>query len=109
MGCYEHVRGRVIDYMNEHLLSPYMVEEAKKALFIIGDLKSPGLDGSHAIFWKQNWPLMGDDLVNEVLHDVQEWNSNTIVVIPKGENWKRSLSSHRLVCVMLCTKLHKKC
>jgi hypothetical protein len=39
--------------MNDVLLAPFSAEEVKKALFDIGDLKAPGPDGLHAIFYKR--------------------------------------------------------
>jgi hypothetical protein len=75
--------------MNEVLLAPYTAEEVKKALFSIGDLKAPGPDGLHAIFYKRFWHLLGDDLIHEVLKVVNNckipdgWNDTTIVMIPK--------------------------
>lgn len=46
------IHPRVTLAMNDILLSHFMVEEIKKALFSIGDMKAPGLDGPHAIFYK---------------------------------------------------------
>jgi hypothetical protein len=40
--------------MNDHLMSPYTVEEVRKALDSIGDLKAPGPDGMLALFYKKN-------------------------------------------------------
>jgi hypothetical protein len=39
--------------MNQILLAPFSREEVKKALFSIGDLRAPGPDGLHAIFFKR--------------------------------------------------------
>src|SRR3989337_2945077 len=75
--------------MNNALLAPYTAEDVRRALFSIGDLKAPGPDGLHAIFYKKNWHLLGDDLVKEVLEAVNSgiipegWNTTTIVLIPK--------------------------
>lgn len=83
------VRRRVSAEMNDALLAPYTTEDVRKALFDIGDLKAPGPDGLHAIFYKRFWPMLGDDLVEEVLHVVntctipQGWNDTTIAMIPK--------------------------
>jgi hypothetical protein len=55
--------------MNTGLLAPFTEEEVKK------DLKAPGPDGLHAIFYKRFWELLGDDLITEVLNAV-----NTIAV-----------------------------
>ena len=64
----------------------------QKALFSIGDLKAPGPDGLHAIFFKRFWNMLRDDLVQEVLDAVNNatiprgWNDTTIVMIPKVDN-----------------------
>jgi hypothetical protein len=52
----------------------------KKALFQIADLKAPGPDGLHAVFYKSYWPIniLGEDITKEVLHAI-----NT-KVIPDG-------------------------
>lgn len=47
------VKPRVSPYMNEALLAPYTEEEVKCALFSTGDLKAPGPDGLHAIFYNK--------------------------------------------------------
>jgi hypothetical protein len=49
----EDVNRRVTSDMNQILLSPFSREEAKKALFSIGDLKAASPDGLHAIFFKR--------------------------------------------------------
>ena len=77
------------DEMNDALLAPYTGVEVRKALFDIGDLKAPSLDGLHAIFYKRFWSMLGDDLTEEVLQAVNTcsiptgWNDTVIVMIPK--------------------------
>ena len=58
---------RVSDEMNNELMAPFTREEVKAALFSIGDLKAPGPDGLHAIFFKRFWNMLGEDLEKEVL------------------------------------------
>jgi hypothetical protein len=78
--------------MNEKLLAPYSRDEVKMALFNIGDLKAPGPDGLHAVFYKHFWHIIGEDLTDEVLQAVNSrviregWNNTIIVLIPKVEN-----------------------
>jgi hypothetical protein len=78
--------------MNRGFTAPFTAEEVKKSLWSIGDLKAPGPDGLHAIFYKRFWDMLGDDLIKEVLNAVNNisvpdgWNSTTIVMIPKIDN-----------------------
>jgi exonuclease VII large subunit len=46
------VNPRVTTEMNEALQRPFSLEDVKKALFSIGDMKEPASDGLHAIFKK---------------------------------------------------------
>jgi hypothetical protein len=39
--------------MNEKLIAPYTAEDVKNAVFSIGDLKAPGPNGLHALFYKK--------------------------------------------------------
>ena len=46
------VQTKVTDQMNVMLMAPYTADDVRKAVFSIGDLKAPGPDGLHAIFFK---------------------------------------------------------
>lgn len=48
---------RITPEMNEGLLNTFTHEEVKRALFQIGDLKAPGPDGMHAVFYKRFWEI----------------------------------------------------
>jgi hypothetical protein len=88
----DKVKSRVDSTMNAALMAPYTREEVKKGLFNIGDLKAPGPDGLHAVFYKRFWHIIGEDLTDEVLAAISSksipegWNDTTIVLIPKVEN-----------------------
>jgi hypothetical protein len=100
--------------MNQGLTAPFSCEEVKKALFQIGDLKAPGPDGMHAIFYKRFWDLLGDDLVKEVLDAVNSaklpdgWNDTTVVLIPKVNN-PTMVSQFRPIslCNVVCKVISK--
>ena len=56
--------------MNDDLMKPYSEEEVKKALFSMGDMKAPGSNGLHALFFNKCWNILGDELSSEVLNAI---------------------------------------
>jgi phage host-nuclease inhibitor protein Gam len=107
MNVINKVTPRVTAEMNAVLNAPYTREEVKKAMFNIGDLKAPGPDGLHAIFFKRYWSLIGEDLIDEVLIAINSgrvpegWNNTNIVLIPKVDS-PESISQYRPIS--LCTR-----
>ncbi|XP_023878160.1 uncharacterized protein LOC111990605 [Quercus suber] len=77
---------------NESLQSISSPEEIKVALFQMQDLKALGLDGFPALFYKQLWSTVGNDVVKAVSSFFirgsmpKEVNSSLIVLIPKISN-----------------------
>ena len=61
------VEARVTEPMNDNLLKEFTANEVRRALDNIGDLKAPGPDGMPAIFYKNFWDIVGDQIVQEVL------------------------------------------
>lgn len=62
----ERVVPRVNQAMNDTLNQPYSADDVKRALFSIGDLKAPGKDGLHVVFFKKCWHILGDSITEEV-------------------------------------------
>ena len=85
----EKVHSKVTDQMNNMFMAPFTMEDVHKAMLSIGDLKAPGPDGLHAIFFKKYWHILGSDITHEVLHAINtrqipaEWNDTSIVMTPK--------------------------
>lgn len=44
---------KVTNQMNDFLLTPFTADDVKHATFSIGDLKAPGPDGLHALFFQK--------------------------------------------------------
>jgi hypothetical protein len=101
---------KVTPLMNDNLLAPFSAEDVKKAAFSIGDLKAPGPDGLHAIFYKRFWSLYGDEITQEVLQAMETgiipdgWNDTTVVLIPKVDN-PESITQYRPIS--LCSVIYK--
>uniref|UniRef100_A0A8I6YNB8 Reverse transcriptase domain-containing protein n=1 Tax=Hordeum vulgare subsp. vulgare TaxID=112509 RepID=A0A8I6YNB8_HORVV len=96
--------------MNYIMSGEFTREEVKAALDHIGDLKAPGPDGMPSIVYKNNWPLMGDRVVEEVLAVLNGreipagWNDTIIILIPKVKNPSRIKD---LRPISLCNVLYK--
>jgi hypothetical protein len=106
----DKVNPKVDDRMNEQLLKPFTADDVKKALFSIGDMKAPGADGLHAIFFKKCWNILGEVLTEEVLGAINNksipegWNDTVIILIPKVDN-PESVMQYRPIS--LCNVLYK--
>jgi hypothetical protein len=78
--------------MNDNLLAPFSTKDVKKAALSIGDLKAPGLDGLHAIFYRRFWRICGDKITTKVLQAMntgvipEGWSDTTVVLIPKVDS-----------------------
>jgi hypothetical protein len=83
------VENKVTNEMNAALLQDFARDEVYAALKSIDNLKAPGPDGMPALFYKEYWDIVGDEVVTEVLKVLDgspmpdKWNDTTVVLIPK--------------------------
>jgi hypothetical protein len=83
---------RVSPEMNEQLLKPFMAEEVRKAVFMMGANKAPGPDGLTAGFYQFHWETLGPSITTAVLDFLNggqlpaSINRTTIVLIPKVQH-----------------------
>ena len=105
-----NVDARVTEPMNDVLCKQFCSEEVVEAPQSIGDLKAPGPDGMHAIFYKKFWEVVGTKVTEEVLDVLNggpmpaEWNDTCVVLIPKVNN---SECMKDLRPISLCNVVYK--
>ncbi|CAM8957099.1 unnamed protein product [Rhodiola kirilowii] len=81
--------------MNEELLKDISEEEIKRALFSLGPLKAPGIDGFPAIFYQKFWEKLKSSIIREVTLFWSEGvldgeiNRTLITLIPKKKDAER--------------------
>ena len=87
--CLNVVNRRMTEDMLEVLSRPYNSEEVKVALFQIGPTKSPRPDGMNALFYKNFWHIVGNEVIDAVLdflhtgHMMLDINYTHKFLIPK--------------------------
>jgi hypothetical protein len=103
-------QGKVTTEMNEKLYKEFTDEEIGDALFQIGPLKAPGVDGFPARFYQRNWGTIKEEVTNAVkLFFVtgrmpEGVNDTAIILIPKIDQ-PETLKDFRPIS--LCTVMYK--
>jgi hypothetical protein len=96
--------------MNDDLCKDFTDEEISDALFQIGPLKAPGVDGFPARFYQRNWATLKEEVINGVKlffltgHMPEGINKTAIVLIPKNSD-PETLKDFRPIS--LCTVIYK--
>jgi hypothetical protein len=78
--------------MNDALCQDFTDEEIGDAMFQIGPLKAPGVDGFPARFYQRNWGTIKAEVINAVKlffatgHMPEEVNDTSIILIPKVDS-----------------------
>ncbi|RYR72172.1 hypothetical protein Ahy_A02g006385 [Arachis hypogaea] len=83
------IPARVTESMNRELTSKVTDEEIRKAVFSMGSLKAPGLDGLNGLFYQKYWEIIKKEVcavvreffTNGVLPE--EISETTVVLTPK--------------------------
>jgi hypothetical protein len=101
---------KVTNEMNELLCRDFTTEEISDALFQIGPLKAPGVDGFPTRFYQHNWGTIKEEVINAVKlffvtgQFLEGVNDTAIVLIPKCDQ-PETLKDFRPIS--LCTVIYK--
>lgn len=88
----EVVSPKVDEHMNRILCAPFTAAEIKRALFDMHPDKAPGPDGMSPLFYQKFWYVIGKDVTEAILHNLNEnanfesWNDTLVTLIPKTVN-----------------------
>jgi hypothetical protein len=97
------IQEKVSPEINTDLCKDFMDEEIGVALFQIGPLKAPGVDGFSARFYQRNWDTLKEEVINAVKlffvnGQIPEGvNDMAIVVIPKPAGNTEIFLPHQLM------------
>jgi hypothetical protein len=98
---------KVTEQMNEDLCKDFTDDEIGDALFQIGPLKAPGINGFPAHFYQRNWGTIKVEVMNAVklffatVRMPEGVNNTAIVLIPKKDQ------PETFTPICLCTVIYK--
>jgi hypothetical protein len=104
------IQEKVTLEMNTDLCKDFTDEEIGDALFQIGPLKAPGVDGFPARFYQRNWGEIKEEVINAVKlffvndHIPEDVNDTAIVIIPKIDQPE---TLKNFGPISLCTVIYK--
>lgn len=84
-----HIQETVSADSKQRLLEPFSILEIKEAVFQMEPSKAPGLDGFSALFYQKFWNILGIEVAQQVLRNLNSGqldegiNDTLITLIPK--------------------------
>ena len=104
------VQSKVTEIQNQELIRLFEAMEIKEALFAMHPDKAPGPNGMNPGFYQQFWDIVGEDVTNACLHNLNNafipsgLNSTIIVLVPKT---KKPVKMTELRPIALCNVIYK--
>jgi hypothetical protein len=97
--------------LHPSLLANVTNDDIKKALFSIGNTKSPGPDGYSSLFFKHSWDVVGQDVCAAVRDFFQsgqllkQINHSIIALVPKSAHVSTANDFRPLSCCNVVYKI----
>ncbi|EEF27133.1 conserved hypothetical protein, partial [Ricinus communis] len=107
----ESVSVSVNTAMNNQLISPFVADEIKTALFDMHPYKALGLVGFHALFYQKFWSIVGENITRECLEFLnsgvrrEERNKTLITLVPKVQQPQHVKEFRPIILVHDCANL----
>ena len=95
---------------HQRLSSTPLPKGINQNVFSLPPLKSPGLDGYHAIFFQKNWQILGPGTIHAIQEIFEtttipkDWGAINLILIPKINHSDMITQFH---LISLCNILYK--
>lgn len=112
--CFAPIPKLVTDRLNHKLCAQVSMVEIKEAVFSLGDLKAPGIDGLNGLFYQQNWEIVKNDVSNAILAFFEhgdlplDLNETLVTLIPKIPHPEAIQQFRPISCVSFIYKVISK-